>query len=115
AAAAGVPPPGGRLDRHPAAVAALMYGAPTLAGLVHRLEQDRRMLASYARGLEHRLSEPAGGAWPASTLRSVLSEVSLAAPAECAQAIEALLQRWDDEERAAVERAIARDQGGEDV
>lgn len=115
AVAAGVAPPEGRIDRHPAAVAAVMYGAPTVTGLLHRLEQDRRMLTSHARGLEHRLSEPAGGAWPGSSLRSVLSEATLAAPAECAQAIEGLLQRWDDEERAAIERAIARDQGGADV
>src|SRR5690606_28058570 len=44
AAAAGVAPPSGRIDRHPAAIAAVMYGAPTVAGLLHRLEQDRRML-----------------------------------------------------------------------
>jgi len=115
AAAAGVAPPSGRVDRHPAAVAALMYGAPTVSGLLHRLEQNRRMLTSYARGLEHRLGEPAGGAWPDATLRSVLSEVALAAPAECAQALDTLLLRWDEEARAAAEAAVARDAGLADL
>lgn len=115
AAAAGVSAPSGRLDRHPASVAAVMYGAPTVPALLQRLEQDRRMLASHARGLAHRLDDPAGGAWPEATLRSVLSEVALAAPAECAQALDALLTRWDAEERAALERAVARDEGAADV
>jgi len=115
ATAAGVAPPSGRLDRHPAAVAAVMYGAPTVSGLLHRLEQDRRMLASHARGLEHRLGERAGGAWPEASLRSVLSEVALAVPAECAQALDALLHSWDEEAREAAERAIARDQGAADL
>lgn len=115
AAAAGIAPPDGRLDRHPAAVAAVMYGAPTVGGLLQRLEQDRRMLASYARGLEHRLGERAGGAWGDATLRSVLSEVTIAAPAECAQALDALLDRWEREARAAAEAAVARDQGAADV
>jgi hypothetical protein len=103
AAAAGSEPPSGRVDRHPAAVAAMMYAAPTLGGLLGRLEQDRRMLASAARGLEHRLHEPAGGAWPGESLRTVLSDVAIAAPAECAQALEAQLARWDEEERARFE------------
>lgn len=115
AAAAGIAPPSGRLDRHPAAVAAVMYGAPTVPALLQRLEQDRRMLASHVRGLAHRLDDAAGGAWPEASLRSVLSEVALAAPAECAQALDALLTKWDAEERAALERAIARDQGAADV
>lgn len=103
AASAGTEPPAGRIDRHPAAVAAMMYGAPTLGALLTRLEQDRRMLASAARGLEHRLDEPAGGAWPSESLRTVLSEAAIAAPAECAQALEAQLARWDEEERARFE------------
>lgn len=69
------------------------------------------MLTSYARGLGHRLDEVAGGAWPDATLRSVLSEVALVAPAECAQALDTLLLRWDEETRAAAEAAIARDVG----
>lgn len=115
AAAAGIDPPGGRLDRHPAAIAAVMYGAPTVTGLLQRLEQDRRMLASHVRGLQHRLGDPSGGAWAGASLRSVLSEVALAAPAACAQALDALLHRWDEAERAAIERAIARDQGQADI
>ncbi|MGE3960524.1 MAG: hypothetical protein AB7F65_02440 [Dehalococcoidia bacterium] len=115
AAAAGVVPLGGRVDRHPAAIAAVMYAAPTVPALLQRIEQDRRMLASHARGLAHRLDEVAGGAWPKATLRSLLSEVALAAPAECAQELDALLRRWDEAERAALERAIARDQGAADL
>jgi hypothetical protein len=111
ATAAGVSPPSGRVERHPAAVAAVVYGAPTVNGLLQRLEQDRRMLTSHARGLEHRIDDIAGGAWPNLTLRSVLSEVAIAAPAACAQALEALLLRWDEEARAAAEAAIARDAG----
>ncbi len=113
AAAAATDPPSGRVDRHPAAVAAVMYGAPTLNALLQRLEQDRRMLASHARGLESRLASPAGGAWAGLTLREALSEVAIAAPAECAHALEAILHRWDEEERRALE--AARESGEADV
>ncbi len=108
AVAAGTDPPSGRVDRHPAAVAAVMYGAPTLNALLQRLEQDRRMLASHARGLESRLETPALGAWGALTMRQVLSEVAVAAPAECAHALEAILERWDEEERRRLEAALER-------
>lgn len=103
AAAAGTRAPAGRVDRHPAAVAALMYGAPTLGGLLQRLEQDRRILASAARRMEERLDEPSDGPWPGHSLRGVLSEAAIIGPAECARALELLLARWDDEERARFE------------
>lgn len=108
AVSAATEPPSGRVDRHPAAVAAVMYGSPTLTGLLQRLEQDRRMLASHARGLEARLDAPSHGAWPGLTLRQVLSEVAIAAPAECAHALEGVLRRWDEEEQRALEAARAR-------
>lgn len=103
AVAAGVQGAGGRVDRHPTAVAAVMYGAPTVGGLLQRLEQDRRMLASVARGLEARLDEHLVSPWPASTLRGVLTDAAIVAPAECARALELLLARWDEEERARFE------------
>lgn len=113
AAAAATDPPSGRVDRHPAAIAAVMYGAPTISALLQRLEQDRRMLASHARGLESRLETPSRGAWGDLPLRGLLSEVAIAAPAECAQMLEAVLHRWDEEERRALE--AARERGEADV
>jgi hypothetical protein len=113
AMAAGTEAATGRIDRHPAAVAAVMYGAPTLSALLGRLEQDRRMLASHARGLEARLGSPARGAWGDLTVRQALSEVAIAAPAECAHALELQLGLWDEEEpnamRAALEGALGAD------
>ena len=106
AVAGGVEGVTGRIDRHPAAIAAVMYAAPTLRGLLTRLEQDRRMLTSHARGLEARLGEPARGAWGDFTLREVLSEVVIAAPAECAHALELLLGRWNEEEQRAMAEAL---------
>ena len=103
AAAAGVVATTGRIDSHPAAVAAVMYGAPTLGGLLQRLEQDRRMLASAARNLEARLDEPATGPWPGLTLRGVLTEAAIVEPAACAQSLELQLARWDEAERAMFE------------
>jgi len=109
ACAAGTAAPGGRVDRHPASVAAVMYAAPTLSGLLTRLEQDRRMLTSLARGLEGRLGERAGGAWEDLTLREVLSEVAIAAPAECAHSLELQLAAWDEAERRQMEAAREAD------
>lgn len=103
AAAAGTEPPSGRVDRHPGMVAAVMYGAPTVGGLLQRLEQDRRMIASQARSLDHRLAEPARGPWRDDSLRTVLSRITIAAPAACAQALEGLIARWDEEARRAAE------------
>ena len=77
ASAAGVAAPGGRTDRHPATVAAVMYGAPAIPALLARLEQDRRMLASLARHEEARLDAPIPGPWGEASLRRVLIEVAL--------------------------------------
>lgn len=85
-----------------ATVAAVMYGAPTIGGLLQRLEQDRRMLTSVARQLGSRLDDL--GAGP--SLRLTLTEAAIVAPAECARALELLLARWDDEERARFEAEL---------
>ena len=87
AIAAGGPPPEARSDEHPAAVAALMYAAPTLGALLSRLEQDRRLLASLARGLESRLAEEHASPWGRRPLQELVIEASLARPAQCAQAL----------------------------
>jgi hypothetical protein len=106
AMASGSEAPGGRIDRHPAAVAALMYAAPTLSALVTRIEQDRRLVAAHARRLEPRFFERPRTAWGASTLRAVLSEAMLVEPARCAQALERILADLDAAERRLVEAAV---------
>ncbi len=99
AVAAGVAASGGRLDRHPAAVAAVMYGAPTIPALLGRLEQDRRMLASLARHEESRLSMISLGPWGEASLRRVLTAVALGEASRCAQALEARAAAIEAEER----------------
>lgn len=112
AAAAGVAAPGGRADRHPAAIAAVMYGAPTIPALLSRLEQDRRMLASLARHEEARLGAAALGPWGDISLRRVLTEVALGEASRCAQALEARVAAIDAEERARMLAAQAEERGG---
>ncbi len=103
AVAAGGSPPSTAVEEHPTTVAAVMYAAPTLDALLARLEQDRRMLASFARGLEERLPETAATAWGEQTLRRLLSEAPIEAPARCAQALERQLEAMEAAERAAAE------------
>lgn len=110
AAAAGVTAPDGRTDRHPASIAAVMYGAPTLPGLLARLEQDRRMLASLARHEEVRLGQIVLGPWGEISLRRVLTEAALGEASRCAQALEARLAAIEAEERARMARE--RDEAG---
>lgn len=104
AAAAGVAAAGGRVDRHPAAVAAVMYGAPTIPALLARLEQDRRMLASLARHEEARLSDALLTPWGETSLRRVLTEVALGEASRCARALELRIAAIEAEERARMER-----------
>lgn len=104
AAAAGVAAAGGRADRHPASVAAVMYGTPTIPALLVRLEQDRRMLASLARHEEARLDTEVAGPWGRISLRRVLTEVALGEASRCAQALEARVAAIDAAERARMER-----------
>ena len=110
AAAAGVDAPGGRADRHPAAVAAVMYGAPAIPALLARLEQDRRMLASLARHEEARLSSTVRGPWGEVSLRRVLTEVALGEASRCALALEARLAMLEAAERERMARE--RDESG---
>ncbi|MDP6606002.1 MAG: hypothetical protein QF664_07090 [Dehalococcoidia bacterium] len=85
---AGTPAASGRSDRHPATIAATMYAAPTVAALLSRLEQDRRLLASLARQLESRLDGEHPTAWGRTTLRAIVTDVALTASAACAQDLE---------------------------
>lgn len=104
AAAAGVASAGGRLDRHPAAVASVMYGAPTIPALLARLEQDRRMLASLARHEEARLGATLATPWGETSLRRVLTEVALGEASRCARALELRIAAIEEAERARMER-----------
>lgn len=108
-AAAGIAAPGGRSDRHPAAVAALMYAAPTIPALLARLEQDRRMLASLARHEETRLDVLVLGPWGEASLRRVLTEVALGEASRCALALERRVEAIEAAERA----RVARERGEE--
>jgi hypothetical protein len=86
--AAGGDAPPIRTDRHPASAAALMYAAPTIDGLLQRLEQDRRLLTSFARQMESRIDYEHATAWGHVALRTVLAEAAILEPARCAQALE---------------------------
>lgn len=95
AAAARTEAPRVRLDLEPVAVAALMYGAPTLTGLLGRLEQDRRILASLARTLESRLDEAVSTPWGERTLREIVVLHAVEEPARCAQSFEEQLADFE--------------------
>ncbi|MGE3856899.1 MAG: hypothetical protein AB7G21_08065 [Dehalococcoidia bacterium] len=92
---AGVPAPSARTDEHPALVAALMYATPTIPALLARLEQDRRQLASLARGRETMLDLEAATPWGTVTTRRVVVEASVAEAARCAMALERFLAALD--------------------
>ncbi len=101
--AAGATAPGGRQDRDPSVVLALLYAAPSIPGLLARLDQDRRMLASLARSLEERLGETHESAWGRGTVRALLSEIAIAEPARCALALERRLAELEAEAAAEAE------------
>jgi hypothetical protein len=88
AIAAGTSGPTERNDRHPTTVAAIMYATPTIAALLTRLEQDRRMLTSLARTLESRFEEQCDSPWGRLTVRRLLTEVALTEAARCARELE---------------------------
>ncbi len=115
AVAAGGRPPSTAVEDHPTTVAAVMYAAPTLDALLTRLEQDRRMLASFARSLEERLPEATTTAWGEQTLRRLLSEATIEAPARCAQALERQLEAMEAAERAAAEAESSMEAGSGDA
>ena len=85
---AAVPAPTARTDEHPALVAAVMYATPTIPALVARLEQDRRQLASLARGLEATLDIEHASPWGHVATRRVLIEAAIAEAARCTMALE---------------------------
>lgn len=109
AVAAGGSAPDARHDRHPAVVSALMYAAPSIPALLTRLDQDRRLLASLARGLDLRLAESHVTAWGHEPLRRLLSEIAIAEPARCAQALEQRLAVLDAEAETAARDRAARE------
>lgn len=88
AAASGIDTGSGRVDPDPAYVAAIMYGAPTIAGLLGRLEQNRRMLTSLARQLEPPSSEPVATPSGAQSIRQLVIEHAISEPARGALALE---------------------------
>lgn len=98
-----------RSDRHPAVVAAVMYATPSIPALLARLDQDRRLLASLSRSLEPRLAEAYVTPWGHEALRRLLSEIAVAEPARCAQALERRLSVLDAEAEAAARSAASRD------
>lgn len=95
---AGVPAPAARTDQHPALVAALMYATPTIPALLARLEQDRRLLASLARGRETMLDLDTPTPWGRVSTRRVIVEASVAEAARCAMALERFLATLDESE-----------------
>ena len=97
---AGVAPPTARTDEHPALVAAVMYATPTIPVLLARLEQDRRQLASLARGRETMLDLESLTPWGYTTTRRLVIEATIAEAARCAMALERFLAALD----AAAER-----------
>lgn len=103
AIAAGTEAPRGRIDLDRTVVAALMYGAPSLDGLLGRLEQNRRMLASLARHLEPRLDELVDCAWGELSLRQVMIEHAISEPARCAQALDKVIAGLESEQLAAAQ------------
>lgn len=96
---AGVAPPTERIDEHPAVVAAAMYATPTIPALLSRLEQDRRQLASLARGRETMLDYETVTPWGYVTTRRIIVEASIAEAARTAMALESFLAKLDADER----------------
>lgn len=94
--ASGDAPPGGRYDRHPATVLAVMYATPTIPALLARLEQDRRLLVSLGRGLETRLDEPRATAWGETPLRTLFIDTLIVEAARCAQSVELHVAALDE-------------------
>jgi hypothetical protein len=88
ALAANGPPPSTRTDQHSTTIAAIMYAAPTIPALLARLEQDRRLLTSFARTFASRLEDEAVTAWGPMPLRQLLATVTVIEPARCAVLLE---------------------------
>lgn len=101
---AAVPAPTERTDQHPALVAAVMYATPTIPALLTRLEQNRRQLASLARGRETMLDYAVATPWGAVPTRRVIVEAAIAEAARCALALDRFIDLLD--EAAARERQV---------
>ena len=101
-------PPSARSDRHPSAISAVMYGAPSLAGLLARLEQDRRMLPSLTRSLHPRFKETVTTAWGNGTIHQLVIEFAIVEPAKIAQALEEVVRALEmtDPESPAGEHTV---------
>ncbi len=101
-------PPSARSDRHPSAISAVMYGAPSLAGLLTRLEQDRRMLTSLTRSLHPRFKETVTTAWGNGTIHQLVIEFAIVEPAKIAQALEEVVRALEmtDPESPAGEHTV---------
>ncbi len=99
AISAGTTPPTERIDEHPALVAAIMYATPTIPALLARLEQDRRQLASLARGRETMLEHESLTPWGYVTTRRIIVEASIAEAARTAMALESFLAKLDADEQ----------------
>ena len=100
---AGIATPVDRTDEHPAVVAAIMYATPTIPALLTRLEQDRRQLASLARGRETMLDLERPTPWGIVATRRVIIEAAIAEAARCAMALDRFVTH--------LEEATARDEG----
>ncbi len=98
---AGGPAAAGRSDLDPQTIGALMYATPDLEGLLLRVEQDRRQIASLARSMTARLGETHHTPFSFGTLRELLTEVSIVEPARCAQSLETHLAALELGELAA--------------
>ena len=99
AVTAAIAPPTVRVDQHPSIVAAIMYATPTIPSLLARLEQDRRQLASLARGRETMLDYEHASPWGLVPTRRIVVEASIAEAARCAMALERFLAVLDETER----------------
>jgi len=92
---AAVTAPTARTDEHPALVAAIMYATPTIPALLTRLEQDRRQLASLARGRETMLDLERDTPWGFVATRRVIVEAAIAEAARCAMALDRFVEALD--------------------
>ncbi len=92
---AGVATPTARTDEHPALVAAIMYATPTIPALLSRLQQNRRQLASLARGRESTLDIAQATPWGVVETRQVILEAAITEAARCAMALDRFIEHLE--------------------
>ena len=78
----------------------MLFRSPTIPVLLARLEQDRRQLASLARGRETMLDLESLTPWGLVTTRTVVVEASIAEAARCAMALDRLAATFDPDTTA---------------